>query len=663
MRISDTASGGTAYGVVGGTACGGVTAVAPARGEKCPDAWEELRGMAVKRRARWEERHDPEYDSRLVAAAYRHIVGHPALVEAARARPWYLVPILFTVVDKKHETLPFVLNEVQEELAAVLDANAGHGMRIFILKGRQQGFTTYITAIQLAFSIVCRNFSGFTLADRADNTRAIFNDKARAVFERLPDICKPSTRFSSVSELYFDKLGSAWRCATATADVARSRTLQFVHFSECAFYACPLSEMQAGINQAATADSILIYESTANGWGEAKDLWDSGSCINLFFPWWKTAEYRREGDEYTRRADAWLSARVEHLRRVGCDAAQIEWYCAKYAEYLDKAMLRQEYPCTPEEAFIASGSTIFDADALNNRLLEISKEALPRVGEFEYRRVCLPIRDEEGNTLGVEWSLSDIHFREKPGGMIALHEEVSRYRPRNERDGLRYGAEGELVAPYVLGGDTAGRGEDWFTGKLINAMTGKVAATLHVQHVDEDIYAEQMLCLALTYNRAQIGIEVNFSRHPMRVIAQKYGYTNLYLRESVKGMADRVTDDPGFLTTPQTKPLIISELVEALRDDPQMERDPDTVRELLTFVRKPNGRTEAVEGAHDDLVMALAIANHMRRRAPCDWQPPDVEDGAATGEEDGFWSRGAEDTSNSEGADPGEGTFMAWEDM
>lgn len=617
--------------------------------------------MAEKRRVRWEERHDLDYDSRLVAAAYRHIVGHAALCEAARARPWYLVPILFTVVTKEHATVPFVLNEVQEELAAVLDANAGRGMRIFILKGRQQGFTTYITAVQLAFSIVCRNFSGFTLADRADNTRAIFNDKARAVFERLPDICKPSTRFSSVSELYFDKLGSAWRCATATADVARSRTLQFVHFSECAFYTCPLSEMQAGINQAATADSIMIYESTANGWGEAKDLWDSGSCIDLFFPWWKTAEYRRTGDEYTRRADPWLAARIGFLREVGCDAAQIEWYCAKYAEYLDKAMLRQEYPCTPEEAFITSGSTIFDADALNNRLMELGREPRPRVGEYEYRRVCTPIRDEEGNTLGVEWSLSDIHFREKPGGMIALHEEVSRRRADRERDGILPGEAMELGAPYVLGGDTAGSGEDWFTGKLINALTGRVAATLRVQRIDEDIYAEQMLCLALAYNRAQIGIEVNFSRHPMRVIAQKYGYTNLYLRESMDRLADRQTDDPGFLTTSQTKPLIISELVEALRDDPRMERDPGTVRELLTFVRKPNGRTEAAEGSHDDLVMALAIANHMRRRAPCVWQPLDADETITAPAEGSVW--GAEDTSNSEGADPGEGTFMAWEDM
>lgn len=619
--------------------------------------------MAEKRRVRWEERRDAEYDDRLVAAAYRHIVADAALAEAVRARPWYLVPILFTVVTKTHETIPFVLNEVQEELAAVLDANAGHGMRIFILKGRQQGFTTYITAVQLAFSIVCRNFSGFTLADRADNTRAIFNDKARAVFERLPDICKPSTRFSSVSELYFDKLGSAWRCATATADVARSRTLQFVHFSECAFYTCPLSEMQAGISQAATADAIMIYESTANGWGESKDLWDSGSCIDLFFPWWKTAEYRRAGDEYTRRADPWLTARIGFLREAGCDAAQIEWYCAKYAEYLDKAMLRQEYPCTPEEAFITSGSTIFDADALSNRLIELGREPAPVVGEYEYKRVCTPIRDEEGNTLGVEWHLTDIHFREKPGGMIALHEEVSRRHADRERDGILPGEAVELGAPYVLGGDTAGSGEDWFTGKLINALTGRVAATLRVQRVDEDIYAEQMLCLALAYNRAQIGIEVNYSRHPMRVIAQKYGYTNLYLRENMDRLADRQTDDPGFLTTSQTKPLIISELVEALRDDPRMERDSETVRELLTFVRKPNGRTEAAEGSHDDLVMALAIANHMRRRAPCVWQPLDAESGAATGGESGFWSRDAEDALLSEGADPGEETFMAWEDM
>ncbi len=627
-----------------------------------PDVWEKLRDMAGKRRLRWEERHDAEYDRRLVAAAYRRIVGDTQLADAVRARPWYLVPILLTVVTKRHETVPFILNEVQTRLAGVLDANAGHAMRILILKGRQQGFTSYITAIQLCFSIVCRNFSGFTLADTGDNTRAIFNDKARAVFDRLPDICKPSTRFSSVSELYFDRLGSAWRCSTATADVARSRTLQFVHFSECAFYACPLSVMQAGINQAATADAILIYETTANGWGEFRDLWDSGTCINLFFPWWLTDEYRAEGQEYSGRADGWLAERIDYLRAVGCDDAQIEWYAAKYAEYLDKALIRQEYPCTPEEASLTSGATVFDADALGNRLLELSGLQEAPAGEYEYRRVCTPLRDGEGRTVGVEWSLTDIRFREKPGGIIRRHELPRRRRADRERDSplLPPGTE-EVGAPYVLGGDTAGSGEDWFTGKVIDASTGRVAATLRVQRMDEDLYAEQMLCLATDYNRAQIGIEINYSRHPMRVIAQKYGYDNLYFRSAVGGIADRQTDEPGFLTTAQTKPLIVSELAEALRADPAMESDRETVRELLTFVRKPNGRTEAAEGTHDDLVMALAIANHMALGAPKSFQPLDPSAGGTAGMSGLLdWDGGA---SAAEGGDMGETDFISWEDM
>jgi hypothetical protein len=40
---------------------------------------------------------------------------------------------------------------------------------------------------------------------------------------------------------------------------------------------------------------------------------------------------------------------------------------------------------------------------------------------------------------------------------------------------------------------------------------------------------------------------------------------------------------------------------------------PRLLEELKTFVRHADGRTEAAEGAHDDCVMAMAIAHGVRR--------------------------------------------------
>ena len=160
-----------------------------------PDVWERLRDIARKRRLRWEERHDAEYDRRLVAAAYRRIVGDTQLAAAVRARPWYLVPILLTVVTKRHETVPFTLNEVQTRLAGVLDANAGRPMRILILKGRQQGFTSYIAAIQLCFSLCAAIFPGLRWQTPA-TTRALSSTTRHAPYSTVCRISASRPRAS-----------------------------------------------------------------------------------------------------------------------------------------------------------------------------------------------------------------------------------------------------------------------------------------------------------------------------------------------------------------------------------------------------------------------------------------------------------------------------------
>ncbi len=591
--------------------------------------------MIAKRKERWEhgypekgiQPHDIAYDQEvIVPAAVVEILGdahtppNAALVAELNERPHLLIELAFTVVNKERQTVPFFFNEAQKEFVRIYEEHGG-GTPYLILKGRQLGFTTVITAIQYANAIKLRNFAGLTLADTAENVSAIFNDKARSMHQRLHQRLRPSEKYNSKRELYFDKLGSSWRTAVATADVGRSKTLNFVHLSEAAFFSCTLGDLQAGLLQACTADAVVIYESTANGFGEFKDLWDSGSCINLFFAWWLAPEYRTREHAALERAEAgdadpWLVERVKLLAEMGLDRDQIAWYCNKYASYLDKSLIRQEYPCTPEEAFIASGDCVFDVEALTQQLLRIGGSK-PRVGEFTYRRVKTQIKDARGEVIDEEWELADVEFRDKPGGMIRIHEEPA----------VKTDEQGNAThrAPYVLGGDTAGTGEDYFTGKMVSNLTGRTVATLQIQRVDEDVYAEQMLCLARMYHEALIGIETNYSRQPMRLIAQEYRYSKIYMRERFDKTYNEAAQVPGFETTPKTRPIIIAGLVRALRDDPGMEPDAPTLKELLTFVKKENGRQEAVEGGHDDLVLALAIAHQIRGQQVTDWMEAEPE--------------------------------------
>ena len=563
-----------------------------------------------KRKARWEERHDIDFDKRLVKAAVQEILTNADLRDEILLKPYLLIPIAFYIVDKKRNTVPFFFNDVQADFIDKLET-LGTSKPFFILKGRQQGFTSVITAIQLSFAIVRKNFSGFTMADRSDNTQAIFNDKARTVYERLPNELKPHEKFNSRNELFFDKLNSSWRIATATDQVGRSRTLNFVHFSEVAFYECDLASLQAGIGEAITAGAIQVYESTANGFNSAKDLWDSGSCHNLFYEWYRSPEYRSTEYEYLDTNDAWLVERIKVLESLGCDKEQITWYCKKYDGYLDKNLIKQEYPLTPTEAFVASGDSLFDKEAINNRIASLTALSSSRRGYFAYKKEAIPISSSEGGFVDVEWKIKNIEFIESREGYITLHEE-----PRTKLN-----REGEVthLAPYVIGGDTAGTGKDYFTAKVVCNLDGKTVATFHKQTMDEDLYAEQLYCLGKYYHDALIGIEINYSRQPTRILQKKFNYPNLYMRERLDGASDKTVLDYGFETTSRTKPIIIGELVELMRGNPSVEVDIPTLKEMTTFVRKDNGKLEALDGCHDDLVMALAITHFISKKQTHNW--------------------------------------------
>ena len=600
-----------------------------------------IQDIIEKRKKIWDERHDLDYDKQLVRASVIKILTTPSLVSEVQEKPYLLIEVAFYIVDKERKTVPFFLNEVQRDFISKLE-EFGTNKPFFILKGRQQGFTSLVTAIQLSYAIVKKNFSGFTIADRSDNTRAIFNDKARVVYDRLPEELKPTEKFNSINELFFDKLNSSWRIATATDQVGRSRTLNFVHFSEVAFYECSLADLQAGIGEAITAGAFQVYETTANGFNQAKDLWDSNTCINLFYEWWRTPEYRSNEYEYLNDCDSWLTERIEVLKAKGLDKEQIAWYCKKYNSYLDKNLIKQEYPITPEEAFISSGNCIFDKEALNNQLAKLSSLQPAKKGYFSYKKECIPIQNSDGTVGEVEWKIKDIEFIESKDGYITIYEE-----PRVKKND-----EGQIIAkaPYVIGGDTAGTGEDYFTGKVICNLDGKTAATLRKQHIDEDLYAEQMYCLGMYYHEALIGIEINYSRQPTRIIQKKYSYPNLYMRERIDRASDKPVMDYGFETTTRTKPIIIGELVEIMRENPSIEVDIETLKEMTIFIKKENGRQEATDGGHDDLVMATAIAHFISKQQRHDWI--EIASDESTFIEENFNYNA-----------PSDNEFMNWEDF
>ncbi len=125
------------------------------------------------------------------------------------------------------------------------------------------------------------------------------------------------------------------------------------------------------------------------------------------------------------------------------------------------------------------------------------------------------------------------------------------------------------------------------------------------------------------YKDALIGIEANFDSYPIMEL-QRLGYPKQYTREAVDTYTGKTEKRFGFKTTSLTRPTIISRLIEIVREHCETICDKETLEELLTIVRNEKGRIEAPEGGHDDDMMGLAIAHHIRDQVVFDFNPIEV---------------------------------------
>ncbi|MFW5438108.1 hypothetical protein [Paenibacillus apiarius] len=563
-----------------------------------------------RRRELWDSKRDIELDGQYAQATADYFIdpANIAVREEITRYPEYLIEMFFVIVDKDKNTVPFFLNEVQRSF--LRDINKAKDeyrtgerlhLKFLVLKGRQQGFTSFITAYQLANAIISKNFSGFTLADSGDNTNTIFEDKAKFIHNQLPEALQPSIKYNNRREFHFDVLNSRWRVNTAgNKEVGRSKTINFFHGSEAAFWS-GMQSIIAGLGQALTKDSVQILETTANGFNEYKDLWDGeNNWENKFYAWWRTPEYRlpfsRDGkeqfiqsvnnhDSHPTSEQRKIFEKIKRLREnESLDWEQLHWYYNKWKDL--KEELDQEYPCYPEEAFLATGKNVFDKEKVITRIEELRKKY----------KTNEPVRgDFVWNVHGEQIWDNSIKFVPDDSGFITLYKQPSKGRP------------------YVIGGDIAEGGTDFSSGQVLDNISGDQVAVWH-GHIDTDLFAKNMYCLGKYYNEALIAIEMNFDLHPVKELT-RLNYYKQYRRENVdSNSGDKQDDKFGFRTTSITRPVIISNLVTVVRESIETINDITTLQEMLTFVRNEKGKPEAIVGKHDDTVLALAIAHKAREQ-------------------------------------------------
>lgn len=496
------------------------------------------------------------------------------------------------IKTKSGEVVPFRLNPAQEKLyrRAKAQADAGKPVRIIILKARQLGFSTLTEALIFHACATRKNTNALIVTHREDATANLFR-MSKLFYDELPSPIRPMVKSSNAQEVIFENptksgkekalrpgLRSRIRCATAGGKgIGRSDTLQCVHLSEYAFWpegADGKAATLTGILQAVPSlpGTMVIIESTANGYEDFKERWDRAVAGEndfeaVFFAWFENPEYTMEPVPGTE----WTPDERELQEHYGLTDGQMTWrrWCIANNCGGSLDQFRQEYPSNPDEAFLHSGTGVFD-NALIIRQREMAQEPI--------RRGAFTAEGWEDDGLGA----------------------------------VKIWQEPEKGVPYVLGGDTAGEGSDWFTAHVIDNTTGRQVASLH-QKYSEPEYVRQIYELGKYYNWALVGLETNFSTYPVMKL-QELDYPNQYTREREDTYTRQTRKSYGFRTDKQTRPRAIANLVEVFTERAEWFRDDELLAEMLSFCYNEDHRPEALAGKHDDLVMAAAITYAIRHQ-------------------------------------------------
>lgn len=250
---------------------------------------------------------------------------------------------------------PLELNEAQRYIHERLErqlAETGK-VRALILKGRQQGASTYVEGRFYWRVSHRKGVQAFILTHVDDATTNLFG-MAKRYHEHCPDLVKPSTRASNAKELIFDRLDSGYKVSTAGSKGAgRSATIQFFHGSEVAYW--PHAETHvAGALQAvpdATGTEVIL-ESTSDGpHGLFYELCKAaqegrGDYQLIFVPWFWQPEYRKDAANFEPTEEE-----RQYGERHGLDVAQLAWRRSKIIELNGLENFMREYPSNFTEAF------------------------------------------------------------------------------------------------------------------------------------------------------------------------------------------------------------------------------------------------------------------------------------------------------------------------
>lgn len=293
-------------------------------------------------------------------------------------------------------------------------------------------------------------------------------------------------------------------------------------------------------------NGLLSIVSTANGEGNPyHKLWrdaerGENKFHTVFFPWWT-------------RPDMTPERRAEQDNIYGADLA------------------KQEFPGSPAEMFIASGTKYFD--------------------------------------------LSRLFLYEAGTGDVIPFDDFS--EPVTLNDALEGWPEGWTIfeAPvpgraYAMGADPSDGGGDGCCADIVDVQTGRQVAQIYSTRWGWDRFTEEAVTAARTYNNAFIVWERNNHGHAcIAHCTMVLGYHNLYRQEHYDPVKQAKITELGWDNNSATRPVLLGRFKTALSSQQYKLASALSLGEVRSFEYNSSMRIEAKKGAHDDTVFGGALAN------------------------------------------------------
>jgi len=501
-------------------------------------------------------------------------------------------PLQIVTKDAEVVELRNVLKQPQLKVIQTVEDcfNAGQPTRIIVLKARQMGLSTIIEALLFTFAMHIRNLNGMVIAHEGDSSQHLLK-MTRHYWETYWAHQLYTPRYLASNRLAWRETNSELGVATAgNKKAGRSRTLQFLHASEVAFWD-EAKVLMTGLMQTLaknTPRSFLFLESTANGIGNyfhsewVKAESGDSNLIPLFFPWTDEPLYTASAigmsgipltslDEDERVARRYMMGSLGMTSEEADDRLRWRRITIRDECQRDIKKFMQEYPLVPEEAFIATGLNV-----------------------FPMRKVAACYEPKNGEKGRVVREGGKVRFQPDLDGELEIFS-----HPHGDTDYGKY---------VVFGDPTRTFHGDHAVIQVIHRRTWEQVAEWRGR-IDPTSFGHKIIDLAYYYNTAIANCEVVGPGQATIAVLTSHNYPYVWENQSARNLPNYTGSQYGWPGNQWgQKQEAIGNLLAAFVDEVILFHSSQLYAEAINYITIDKGFGNSNEEEFDDCVTAFAGA-------------------------------------------------------